>query len=67
MPVATLMVGFLNCRTMFRLFDIRSKELAFQKGSVIKNDLKKPEIGLMGTGKRLLTVMTTSITRFDKL
>ena len=46
---------------MILTFGGLAKEPAFQKGSVIKNDLKKAEVGRLGTAKRLLTVSVTTL------
>ena len=55
MPVSTSMVGHLNWLPTIRLFDIRTKELAFQEHSGIWSEPEKPGVGYLGTATRLPT------------
>ena len=52
---------------MILTFGGLAKEPAFQKGSVIKNDLKKAEVGRLGTAKRLVTEKSSMTSDVSKL
>ena len=52
-------VGHLNWLPTIRLFDIRTKDLAFQKHSGIWSEPEKTGVGYLGTATRLPTIGET--------